>query len=165
MEVELRAEPLDGPIARQLIAELDANLSSLYPPEETFFALPTADVFLVARIGDRPVGCGALRKLDATTAEVKRMYVRPEAEGNGIGGRIVEALADWAARDGVTRLVLETGARQHAAIALYERCGFTPIPAFGTYVSSPSSRCYERLLSLPSSHDADRRPSDGGQST
>ena len=139
-------EPLDGPVARQLIAELDAHLSALYPPEENFFELPSADVFLVARLDGHPVGCGALRRLDDATAELKRMFVRPGAEGQGIGRRLVDALAAWAEADGLERIVLETGIRQHAAIALYEKAGFAPIPAFGAYVNSPSSRCFEKQL-------------------
>jgi len=144
--LDLGPEALEGPVARELIAELDAHLSSLYPPEENFFELPTADVFLVARLDGRPVGCGALRRLDPTTGELKRMYVRPQAEGKGIGRLLVEALAAWALDQGIERLVLETGVRQLAAIALYEKTGFTPIPRFGPYRSSPSSRCYERRL-------------------
>jgi hypothetical protein len=46
----------------------------------------------------------------------------------------------------MTRIVLETGDRQDAAICLYERCGFVAIPCFGKYADSKSSRCFEKIL-------------------
>jgi putative acetyltransferase len=85
------------------------------------------------------VGCGALRLLDADTAELKRMYVCPEARGQGIGRRLLGALEAEARAFGVRRLVLETGVRQAAAMALYQATGFRPIPLFGEYRLSPDT--------------------------
>ena len=145
--ISIAAEPLDSPDATMLIGELNAHLSSIYEAEDTFFSLPVADVFLVARRADgEPLGCGAVRRLDPSTGEIKRMWVRPEAQGRGIAGTIVAELERWAVDNRVDRLVLETGQRQHAAIRLYERAGFTPIPRFGPYVDAPLSLCYEKRL-------------------
>ena len=142
----IAAEPLDSGDARRLIGELDHHLNSLYSPEENFLELPTADVFLIARDGAEPVGCGAVRFLDGTTAEVKRMYVAPAARGRGVGRQIVDELEAFAIRAGARRLVLETGVLQPEAIALYERTGFVVIPCFGEYASAPRSVCYEKRL-------------------
>src|SRR5690606_12365017 len=89
---------------------------------------PGRGAFLVAWLDGAPVGCGAVRRIDGDTAEIKRMYVAPTLRDRGIG-RVLLAGLEAAARElGVRRLVLETGVRQHAAIALYARAGFREIP-------------------------------------
>jgi len=138
---------------RTLIEGLNAELSSRYPEDgATHFRLDPNEVapghgaFLVARRAGEPVGCGAVRRIDARTAEIKRMYVRPEARGHRVGRAVLAALETEAQRLGLTRLVLETGVRQPEAIALYERAGFARIPAFGEYVDSPLSVCMAKDL-------------------
>jgi GNAT superfamily N-acetyltransferase len=74
------------------------------------------------------------------------MFVVPSARERGIGGNILADLEAWAIAAGMTRIVLETGDRQDAAIRLYERCGFVAIPCFGKYADSKSSRCFEKIL-------------------
>lgn len=143
--------------SRALIAELNAELRGMYPePGANHFGLDPAEVaegrgaFLVARRGGTPVGCGAVRLLDAGTGELKRMYVAPAARGTGVGRRLVEALEAEARALGARRLVLETGTRQHAALALYRATGFVPIPLYGEYVSSPAtSVCLGKELASP----------------
>jgi GNAT superfamily N-acetyltransferase len=129
-----------------LIGELDDELNSLYPPEDNFTELPTADAFLIARYGHEPVGCGALRFIDATTGEIKRMYVVPTARGRGVGRRVLEQLETFARDRGAHRLVLETGPQQRAAIALYERAGFVSTPCWGEYAHGNNSLCLEKPL-------------------
>ena len=85
------------------------------------------------------MGCGALRLLDAETAELKRMYTAPAVRGTGLGRLLVAALEAEARALGVRRLVLETGVRQYAALALYKGTGFTPIPLYGEYCLSPDT--------------------------
>jgi putative acetyltransferase len=134
--VTIAAEPLDAPGVGRLLADLDDYLNGLYRPEENFLDLPADDVvagrgtFLVARLDGAVVGCGAIRQLDDSTAEVKRMFVDPVARGRGIGRRILEELEAWALAAGSTRLVLEAGDRQEEAIRLYRRFGFRPMPCF-----------------------------------
>ena len=102
--------------------------------------------FLIAREGGRAVGCGAIRLLDATTAEVKRMYVEADQRGRGLGKAVLDRLEAAAIQLGARRLVLETGIYQEAAIVLYRRAGFTPIDCWGAYESSPTSLCFEKTL-------------------
>jgi len=149
----ISAEPFDSDDARRLIAGLDAGLAELYPPEERFGPNLKPEhleegrgAFLVAREGDRAVGCGAIRLLDPKTAEVKRMFVEPEQRGWGVGKAVLTSLEAAAKNLGVQRLVLETGVHQHAAIALYRRAGFTQVDCWGEYLSSPSSICFEKNL-------------------
>ncbi len=148
LSLSIAAEPFDSAEARRLVAALDAGLSERYPPEQRFGPNLKAEhleegrgTFLVAREGDRAVGCGAIRLLDPATAEVKRMYVEPEQRGRGVGLAILAALEAAARQLGVRRLVLETGVHQEAAISLYRRAGFTRIDCWGEYASSPASVC------------------------
>jgi len=107
-------------------------------------------VVLVARdVDGTAVGCGALRALGGDVAEVKRMYVVPAARGRGVSKLLLAGLEAAARERGWTTLRLETGPRQPEAIALYERAGYRPIPAFGAYVDAPDAGCslyYERVL-------------------
>jgi GNAT superfamily N-acetyltransferase len=152
-DLTLRPEPLDSAAARTLILALNAELGGRYPeaganhfrldPEEVG---PGRGAFLVAYAGGEPVGCGAVRRLDAETAEIKRMFVVPGLRGQGIAGRVLSGLEDEARALGVRRLVLETGVRQPEAIALYRRFGFADIPAFGEYIGSELSVCLGKAL-------------------
>ncbi|KGM08575.1 GCN5 family acetyltransferase [Cellulomonas bogoriensis 69B4 = DSM 16987] len=80
--------------------------------------------FLVATAGPVVVGMGALRPVDAVTAEVKRMRVLPRWQGRGVGRAIGEALLLRARQLGFGRLVLDTTAQQKAAAGLYTSLGF-----------------------------------------
>jgi putative acetyltransferase len=150
--VTIAAEALDTPGVDRLLRALDDYLNSLYRPEENFLDLPAGDVaagrgtFLVARLDGVVVGCGAVRQLDDTTAEVKRMFVDPAARGRGVGRRLLEELEAWAVAGGMTRLVLEAGDRQQEAIRLYRLCGFRQIRCFGQYAEAPLSSCFEKVL-------------------
>jgi GNAT superfamily N-acetyltransferase len=153
MELSVAPEPLDSSDAQRLVAALDAHLSSLYPPDQRFgpnlrpeHLAPGLGIFLVARDGGQAVGCGAVRRLDGTTAEVKRMYVDPAARGRGVGAAVLERLESAARELGVNRLVLETGIYQAEAIGLYRRAGFKPVPCWGEYAGVLTSICFEKEI-------------------
>jgi putative acetyltransferase len=153
LSLSIAAEPFDSDDARRLIAALDAGLAELYPPEQRFGPNLKAEhlegghgTFLVARDGDRAVGCGAIRLLDPTTAEAKRMYVEPDQRGKGVGRAVLAGLEAAAIQLGVRRLVLETGIYQDAALSFYQRAGFTQVDCWGEYASSPTSICFEKRL-------------------
>src|SRR5882672_5743367 len=98
---------------RALIAELNATLLALTPPEHCYhmtveeMAGPETTVF-IAREDGRAVACGALRRHAGGVGEVKRMYTRPELQGRGIGGEILDEIMALAGREGIAKLVLET---------------------------------------------------------
>jgi L-amino acid N-acyltransferase YncA/N-acetylglutamate synthase-like GNAT family acetyltransferase len=151
---EVRQVDLVSEVAQGLIRSLDAELLDVYPePGATHFDLETSEVaperggFFIIEAGETTVGCGALRALDAEIAELKRMYVVPEWRGLGFSKTILDQLERAASRIGMKRVRLETGERQVAAIALYERSGYRRIAPFGAYVDSPLSVCMEKTLS------------------
>jgi putative acetyltransferase len=146
LNVTVRREEISSSTAMALIAALNAELKSLYPEEgATHFRLDPAEVaegigaFMVAYRDGVPAGCGAVRLLDADTAEVKRMYVTPGARGQGVGRAVLAALEAEARRIGARRLLLETGIRQIAALRLYEGSGFCHIEPYGEYRQSPNT--------------------------
>jgi GNAT superfamily N-acetyltransferase len=111
-------------------------------PMPTNQPLRPGDIYLIAFSHGSPVGCGALRKLDDRSAEVRRMYVLYQARRTGIARDILVRLEKEASRLGYETLLLETGNRQHPAMSLYESYGFTRIPPFGSYINDPICVCY-----------------------
>jgi len=152
--IQIRKSTLAAPDAVRLIAALNAELNSTMPePGAGHFMLSSEQVdpghgaFLIAYLDDVAVGCGAARRLDEKTAELKRMYVDPQVRGQGIGRALVESLEHEARALGVTRVVLETGTRLAPAIRMYEGLGYVRIPLFGEYLSSPdTSVCFGKSL-------------------
>lgn len=136
---------------RELIAELDCYLESLYPPESRFgldiVALQDKSVTLfLAKIDDKPVGCGAIQLQAPGYAELKRMYVRPNMRGKGIAKQIVSEIEAFAKQTNIHTLRLETGAYQPAAIHLYQKLGYYPIPPFNDYKEDPLCLYFEKTL-------------------
>ncbi|HEX9098329.1 MAG TPA: GNAT family N-acetyltransferase [Candidatus Dormibacteraeota bacterium] len=153
MNITVAAEPFDSAEARRLIAALDEHLAGRYSAEQRFgpnlrpeHVAPGLGIFVIARADGRAVGCGALRRLDDTSAEVKRMYVEPGLRGRGIAKDILDHLEAAARGMGVRRLVLETGIYQAEAIGLYRRVGFNPIRCWGEYEGVLTSVCFEKNL-------------------
>jgi putative acetyltransferase len=153
LSLSINPEPFDSQDAQRLIAALDAGLSELYSHEQRFGPNLKAQhleagrgTFLIARDGERAVGCGAIRLIDDTTAEVKRMYVEPEQRGKGVGRTVLASLEAAAQQLGARSLVLETGIHSPDALALYRRAGFRQIACWGEYLTSPTSVCMEKIL-------------------
>lgn len=136
---------------RELIADLNAALLALTPTEYCYhmsveeMAGPATSVF-VAREEGRAIGCGALRRHPVGIGEVKRMFTRPEAQGRGIGGLILAGIEALARREGLLRLVLETGHRHPAAWRVHERAGFVRCAAVLDYPETEYSVFYEKPL-------------------
>jgi putative acetyltransferase len=93
------------------------------------YVAPRGALF-IAKSNGEAAGCVALRPLDATTGEVKRLYVRPAYRGTGLGVRLAQQVLDTARSAGYERLVLDTLQKMDSAQRLYRRLGFEPIPAY-----------------------------------
>ncbi|TJV69091.1 MAG: GNAT family N-acetyltransferase [Mesorhizobium sp.] len=151
MAVEIAVEtPLQDDV-RALVAELNAALLELTPPEHCYhltveqMADKDTTVF-IARDNGPAIGCGALKRHDEATGEIKRMYTRPSHRGRKIGAEIVGRVEALARQEGLTRLVLETGDRHPAAWTVYERAGFTRCGPVLDYPDSEWSVFYEKSL-------------------
>jgi GNAT superfamily N-acetyltransferase len=147
-------DPVGG-TTRKLIHDLCAEVGARYGRPPSPFSLSEAaterTIFLIARLDKVPIGCGAIRRIDEDTAEVKRMYVAPAGRRRGIARRILAELERSAVDFGYRAIRLETGILQPEAQRLYESCGYKRITAFGHYVGNPTSVCYEKVL-----HDRNR---------
>ncbi|HEY4193752.1 MAG TPA: bifunctional helix-turn-helix transcriptional regulator/GNAT family N-acetyltransferase [Mesorhizobium sp.] len=86
--------------------------------------MPPNGFFLIARSSDEPIGCAALVRLDAETAEVKRMWTAPSARGQGLARRMLRELDTMARGEGYRKLVLDTNRILREAQALYRSEGF-----------------------------------------
>jgi GNAT superfamily N-acetyltransferase len=147
-------ERFDSPDAVALCAAQQAEMLELYegeadigPTREASMFVEPDGVFLVLRDDEgRAIGCGGIARFDDARGEVKRMYVVPDARGQGLGRRLLEELEAEARRLGYASVVLETGDRQQEAVGLYESTGFERIPCYPPYDSRELSVCYEKRL-------------------
>ena len=151
MPTSIVEERPDAPDALELIAELEAHLEPLDPKASRHGysveqLLRQAVAFFVTRHAGRAAGCGGVQLFGAEYGEVKRMYVRAEFRGLGLGERMLSRLAEYAGQHGVPVLRLETGIHQSSAIRLYERFGFQRIGPFGDYADDPLSVYFEKHI-------------------
>jgi GNAT superfamily N-acetyltransferase len=157
---DLRIErlPISHPDAARLVEEVQQEYVARYgsrddtPLEEGEFA-PGKGMFFVGYVDNEPTVSGAWRWHPEVAgvdrgpcAEIKRMYVASAQRGSGHARAMLDHLEGRAAVAGAVAVILETGARQPEAIALYQSSGYLPVPGFGFYRDSPLSRCFAKLL-------------------
>ena len=142
-----------GGDALALLHEASVDARALYPelfscdsPPASNAPLEARSVYVIAYVDGCPLACGALRPFDASTAEIRRMYVHRDHRRRGLARAVLAHLEREAVRLAYTRLVLETGYKQVSAMRLYESFGFQRVAAFGPYADDPTSVCYERLI-------------------
>jgi GNAT superfamily N-acetyltransferase len=119
----------------QYFAELNERFETGFNPARSIPAdaqeltLPTG-ILLIARLGDRPVGCGALKFHGEEPTELKRMWVAPSARGLGLGRRLLSELERFAREAGASVIRLETNQVLTEALALYRCSGYVEVDAF-----------------------------------
>ncbi|MGY4977665.1 bifunctional helix-turn-helix transcriptional regulator/GNAT family N-acetyltransferase [Streptomyces sp. 900105755] len=91
---------------------------------------PPRGLFLVARLHGEPVGCAGVKLPPGAPAEIKRMWVAPQARRLGLARRFLTELETQAARHGYDTLRLDTNKTLGSAINLYHSYGFQEVPAF-----------------------------------
>jgi putative acetyltransferase len=141
----------DHPASVSLRAAQRAEIAERYgTPDSEPGPAPTGDditAFFVAFDDDgTALGCGGLRRLGDSEAEIKRMFVRTESRGSGVSVGILSRLEQYGREAGWRRLVLETGDGQPDAVRFYSREGFERIPNFGHYTDVAASLCFAKDL-------------------
>ena len=133
-----------------LVAELDKELAIIDGDDHAFFSTynKTFDIHhtVIAYIDSKPVGIGAIKHYDATTMEVKRMFVLPSFRGQKIANAILDELEKWTVELGYRSCILETSTRLPSAVKLYERTGYTRIDNYGQYIGVPTSICMRKTI-------------------
>ncbi len=138
---------------RMLVQALNAFTYELTPAEYRHhmtveqMAQPDTTLLVARDAGGAPLGMGALRRHPNGVGEVKRMFVKPEARGLGVGGAILARIEKLARDENFARLVLETGSNFAAAKRIYERCGMTPCEPVLDYPPSAWTAFYAKSLS------------------
>jgi GNAT superfamily N-acetyltransferase len=126
---------------RARLGGFDPSRSVSADPEE--MQLPRG-AFLLMYLDEQPVACGGVKTLGPGVAEIKRMFVAPEARGRGLGRRLLVALEEAARSLGLSRVMLDTAAPLAEAQRLYEASGYHEVPA---YNDNPyAARWYEKRL-------------------
>lgn len=135
---------------QNLVQELDKDLSKVDGDLHDFYhqynGIQSIKYAVVVYDNKVPVGCGAIKKYDDNTMEIKRMYVIDSSRNKGVATAILGVLESWSRYLGCNRCVLETGKMQVEALKLYEKFGYKVIPNYGQYEGIENSICFEKLL-------------------
>lgn len=134
----------------QLLTQIfDEYLIEIDGDEKDFFAQYN-QIFinnvLICYENEKPIGCGAFKKIDEQTAELKRMFVLPNERGKGIATTILNELEKWIIESGYSSCILETSQKLEKAINLYKRNGYNEIPNYGQYIGVASSLCMKKIF-------------------
>jgi drug/metabolite transporter (DMT)-like permease/GNAT superfamily N-acetyltransferase len=155
-ELDVRAVATGDPSAAALLSSYAGELveqeieraPERVATQASDYAAPCGTFLVVYDDEGRAIACGGVRSLGNGTAEVKRMYVVPEARGDGVGSRLLTRLEDEARRLGYGSLRLDTAAPLTAAQALYRRAGYHEIRDYNG--NAAASHWFEKDLSAPS---------------
>ena len=148
----ITSESSHHPDIINLIPALDRYQSELYPAESNHLldlSELTEENLILMVIRDQQltaVGCGAVVLNGDGTGEMKRVYIDPTHRGQHLGETLLAALEDEALSRHCHTVRLETGIKQHAAVRLYERCGYEMRPPFAPYTADPLSLFMEKAL-------------------
>jgi len=137
--VTVELEPAGGADARWCLSEYYAELGHRFdagfdpsagnkfdPVEMT----PPKGWFVIARLDDAAVGCGALKRLDGATGEIKRVWTSPSVRGMGVASKIMDRLETLAAEAGFSTVCLDTNKTLTEARAMYLKLGYHEIAAY-----------------------------------
>lgn len=103
--------------------------------EIDLFLPPTGQLFLAKSEDGALVGCGSLKSLGSAKGELKRLFVRPEARGLGVGRRLVEMRVDAARQMGLRTLLVDTLKNNFEMRGLYQKLGFEEIDGYSESAS------------------------------
>ncbi|HAO06570.1 GNAT family N-acetyltransferase [Chryseobacterium gambrini] len=135
---------------QNLVQLLDADLAIRNGEDHSFYdqfnKIDAIKNCIVIYVDEIPAACGAFKKFDEETVEIKRMYTNPDFRKRGLATAIVKELEFWAKELNYTKAVLESSLEQNEALSVYEKSGYTRIPNYGQYIGIDKSVCYEKVL-------------------
>lgn len=148
--LHLQRTTSENPAFVELVKQLDVYVTAMDGEDHAFYAqynhIDKIKHVVVAYDGETALGCGAIKKFDTATLEVKRMYTAPEGRGQRIASKILHELERWATELSCEHCILETGRQYENAIRLYIKAGYTEIENYGQYVNMTSSICFAKQL-------------------
>jgi GNAT superfamily N-acetyltransferase len=140
----------ENPDFINLVKDLDAYLKVIDGDEHAFYKqYNNIDVLkhtVVAYLNEKPVGCGAFKKFDKGSVEIKRMFTDTSVRGKGIATKILSELEIWASELNYKSCILETGIRQVEAVNFYKKNQYTIVPNYGQYINISNSLCFKKML-------------------
>lgn len=134
----------------KLVKLLDADLAERDGEDHAFYdqfnKIDRIKHVVVLYENSKPISCGAIKEIEPSIMEVKRMYTLPEFRGRGIASKILGELEAWALELSYKKCVLETGKKQPEAIQLYKKNDYKQISNYGQYAGIENSVCFEKYL-------------------
>ena len=150
MEIQIKRTNFDNVDFINLVKELDAYLKITDRDEHDFYNqfnhIDVLKNIVVIYFNEIAVGCGAIKKFDNNTVEVKRMFVCQKKRGSGVAQEMLQELETWAQELGYQECILETGIRQLEAVRFYKKCNYKIIPNYGQYKNMENSICFKKRL-------------------
>jgi GNAT superfamily N-acetyltransferase len=134
----------------KLVKQLDAYLKITDGDEHDFYnqfnAIENLNHVVIVQKNKQPIGCGAFKKFNTSTVEIKRMFTIASERGNGTATKILTELENWAAELNFTSAILETGIRQTEAVGFYKKNLFQVVANYGQYIGVENSLCFEKRI-------------------
>lgn len=133
-----------------LVSELDTYLKTVDGDDHDFYhQYNNIDVLkhvVIVYENNIPTSCGAFKAYGENSVEIKRMYTKPIARGNGFAAKVLNELENWAKELNYNSCILETGKRQVEAVQFYNKNNYKPIANYGQYRNVENSVCFEKIL-------------------
>jgi len=135
-----------------LVILLDADLKIKDGEDHSFYnqfnSIDGLHHVVICYQNKKAIGCGAIKRYDDKTAEIKRMYTLNEARGMGVASKILQELELWSTELRFEKCILETGKKQPDAIGLYKKCNYSISANYGQYKNIANSVCFEKFLNV-----------------
>ncbi len=143
-------ESRDSPALAELVRHLDDHLEEKFGAIQAHYSqfnlLDSIDGAVIAYENELSIACGCFKRYGDDSAEIKRMFVRPEFRGSGVAALVLAEVEKWALEAGYSRAILETGIKLPPAIRFYTKSGYSRIENYGQYIGLENSVCLAKSL-------------------
>ncbi len=133
-----------------LVNSLDEELAVKDGDDHAFYdqfnAIENLNHVVILYSNGKPSACGAIKKINSNTVEIKRMFTLTDFRGNGLASKVLLELEKWAKELSFDECILETGKYLFDAIRLYEKNGYLCIPNYPPYEEAVNSQCFAKQL-------------------